>query len=336
MKKEILKNLEMIQQKDKEWGKKIHTCLKELEKKGWGNRKFRILYGHFITKPMTVYEYIDACISNPPKQLFFAVQNIYNKFKNPKITLLSVRDIFEGHQNELMIENKSCLGKKGLIETKVALMPGKIKVPEIEYKGVLPESLSKEELYSLFERMAEIKKSAKMLVEAEATTSLTHIVISSFYKCKDRNFMIITATNTSKDKISMFSETPIVTKDKKYYYYGDYLIKPSAESAPHWVIHSTLHKDKNPLCWSIIHIHNDRMTKISEHSNIKLKSVYIPVITKFSYSTEEIGKEIAGMLKEHKTFGVSVKAHGQWFVGKNLIELAEQIGGILKEVKGPR
>lgn len=327
-----------IWEQDRVWLSNICDYLGHFEDQSWSAREFRILYEQHVTKPITIYDYFRSCILDDSKQLFFSIKNIYSRFIKSNVYILSIRDILEYYESDLAEDNKNWFTNKDLIETphrsKEDVAQHSHQPPSMNYGEILPDFLSREDFYYLFARMGEIRKHAKYLIDERATISLTHIVISAYLKCKNnKNVMIITASNTYKDRLKIFSEMPIVTRECGFIYYGDISKKPSTEAVPHWVIHSRMSEENDARYKCIVHIHNEQMTTMSENSEIKVDSVFIPTIPHYDYGTEEIGGKIFEAIRVNNTFGVSVKAHGQWFVGENFRDLSQKIISLSTQLK---
>ena len=141
-------------------------------------------------------------------------------------------------------------------------------------------------------------------------------------------------SKTYKDRIQVFSQTPVVTKDPFFCYYGDYSNRPSTETISHWTIHHELAAKGDPRHKFIVHIHNDQMTSISESADadITVGSLVIPSVPHSPYGSEELGRKIIACLNERGAWAVSVQAHGQWFIGQDLEEMSQDIVQILRQL----
>ncbi len=329
----------MVWKEEKEWLQKICSYLEQFENKNWSNRKFRILYGQYVTKPISIFDYFEVCIMDEPKQLYFTIKNIYDRLDKSSVSLLSVRDILEDYEDTLVHENIEHFKKRALIEDKFPHQSERdkekhaYKPPTVNYKGLFPEFLNKKDINYVFKKMEEIRRFSEFLINEEATISFTHIVLSSYYICKKKPIMLITASNTLKDRLRIFSDIPVVVREEEFYYFGDVSMRPSTETIPHWIIHSKLHQEHLSRYASIIHIHNEEMTTIAEHSDVMAGNILIPTIPHYDYGTEKIGNEIANSMLKNNVYGVTVKAHGQWFVGESFEGLSREIINILKELR---
>lgn len=164
-----------IWEQDRVWLSNICDYLEHFEEQCWSARKFRILYGQYITKPITIYDYFRSCILDDPKQLFFSIKNIYKRFIKSSVYILSMRDILEDYESNLAEENKDWFAKKDLIETphpsEEDVAQHSHQPPTMSYGENLPDFLSGEDFYYLFARMDEIKKYAKYLIDGAGRLS---------------------------------------------------------------------------------------------------------------------------------------------------------------------
>ncbi|GEM_PF-3213088 len=333
-------NGKMMWIEEEEWILKASELLEEFENKNWIDRKFRILYGQFVTKPISILEYINACILVDPPVLYYTIKNIFNRFSKSCVSLMSVRDIFEDYDGKLVEDNKEYFEKSGLIDGNFPHPSERDKLihasnpPTVNYKGIIPDFLDRNDIHYLFEKMDELRKNAKKMIDYEATVSLSHIVLSHFHLCNEKPVMLITASNTFKDRLKIFSEIPIIIKEDDFYFYGESTNKPSTEAITHWIIHSSMLKNKKDRYASIIHIHNETMTTIAEKSEkLELETAIIPTIPHYDYGTEDLGERIFNAFNINNTFGVTVRAHGQWFIGDTFEGLSRDIKKILHEVE---
>ncbi len=329
----------MAWKEDEEWLLLICKYLEDFESRDWGNRKFRIFYGQQVTRRITIYDYLANCIVDSPKQLYLTIRNVYNRLDKTRVALLSIRDIFEDYDASLAEENKEHFLKANLLQERFPHPSESDRErysydpPTIRHQGAFPTFVNRKDIDSVFAKMEEVKSFSARLIREGATISFTHMVLSAYMICNQKPIMLITASNTYKDRLKVYSDTPIVTEDEGYLYFGDSSMRPSSEAIPHWIIHSMLFAQNDNRYHSIIHIHNEELTAIAEHSDVRLGPVFIPTIPHYDFGTEQIGREIAKSLLNNQVSGVSVRSHGQWFVGPSFDSVFRAIADAIEASK---
>ncbi len=321
---------------------KIAKTLKEayyLPNGGW-DRKFNINYSEFSFRQARIWHYMAAAIQYMPIDVVAeAIKNIVEfQKRKPYAMHLSARDIYSnifetyrGKDAKAIVTYHEKLGQNTSLELPEFLrkkdredylkwINGKQTEVKIDFDQSILDELSIQDHKQYSEIVFSMKTSAYQIA-TEIITSETHIVLSAAFKLENgRNIVVISATNTDKNNLLVYSQTPIVWKNGEgLKYFCDPSHRPSSEILAHWVLHEKL-KDRYSC---LVHSHAVDIldyVKLSDTDgfrNLILPEGEIKTISWESQGTEQFGEHIYQGIKESELPATVVEDHGIWIAGES-------------------
>jgi ribulose-5-phosphate 4-epimerase/fuculose-1-phosphate aldolase len=184
------------------------------------------------------------------------------------------------------------------------------------YAGPYPAVLQPADARWLFSRMAEMQTVAADVLRTGLAVSSSHIVISA----RRGRFLAITATDTDKSEVRLYSHTPLVTlAGKRLRYYGDRAHPPSSETLSHWYLHRALARLDPGAAACLLHFHHVGLREAAQAgTDLNLGQWRIPCVAPRAYGSREQGLAMATAMHRARSRAVTVAAHGTWFAGNSL------------------
>jgi len=248
--------------------------------------------------------------------------------RHPGLAVISVRELFAGVESDLRAQALDLFRKAEALQPYgMEALAGESKAakPVVGYGGPFPERRRSVDLHWFFARMQEMQATAAAVLREGMAVSSTHIVISA----RRGDVMTITAANTDKFQVHLFSQTPLVmTARKGFVYYGDRQYPPSSEAASHWHLHQAL-PAAGGAC--LLHFHHAGLRDAVHAGEVlHLGSLRIPCMTPLIYGTREQGLAMAQTLRRHRTRAVTVAEHGTWFAAKDFASALKLARGAVR------
>jgi ribulose-5-phosphate 4-epimerase/fuculose-1-phosphate aldolase len=240
--------------------------------------------------------------------------------RHPDLAVISVRELLAGTEADLRIRVLKLFSAAGALQSYgVPESPGaRAKQPPLPYGGPWPRTLKAPEAAWFFTRMQEIQATAAAVLRAGLAVSSTHIVISA----RRGRFMTITASDTDKSQVRLFSHTPLVTQaSKRFVYYGDKGFPPSSETASHWHLHQALASQLPRRGEFLVHFHHDGLRAAARPGKILTRGLLrIPCIAPLRYGSRAQGLAMAAAMRRAGSSAVTIAHHGTWFTGASFAE----------------
>jgi ribulose-5-phosphate 4-epimerase/fuculose-1-phosphate aldolase len=229
--------------------------------------------------------------------------------EHPGLAVVSVRELFAGAEARLRSRAQALFRRAGLLR-RYGRPEGagpESRRAAARYGGAFPPGLAPGAARWLFARMADIRDTAAAVLHEGLALSSSHVVLSA----RHGDFLTITATDTDKRQVQLFSQTPLVTKrTRAYVYYGDPAFAPSSETAAHWELHRAL----GPAGACLLHFHHAGLRDAAcPGEMLSPGGVRIPCVAPRPYGTPAQGRELAAALRRARAGAVTVAGHGTWF-----------------------
>lgn len=294
-------------------------------KLGYKKKKINFLAVFFVTAmshPLSARQILQLLRPLGPDVVDTAADNLERlQREHPGLAVVSVRELFAGFESHLRDRARQLFAAAGRLDPEFQAAAGPkpaARIPSIHYGGALPPRFTPAALRWLFTQMAEVKKAAAAILRQGLAISPSHIVISA---CQD-DFMTITATNTDKTSVNLYSQTPLVTRrGNRFVYFGDPQYPPSSETVSHWQLHQSL-REAQAGPWShVLHFHHAGLRDAALAGRaLRAGRMAIPCIDPAAYGSAQQGKALARALLQARTQAATVAGHGTWFVGRSLPE----------------
>lgn len=228
---------------------------------------------------------------------------------HPRPAVVSVRDLFAGAEERLRARAQALFRRAGLLRRYGRPAPGgrRSHRAAARYGGAYPNALAPAAARWLFARMAEIQTTAAAVLREGLAVSSSHVVLSA----RRGAWMTVTATDTDKREVRVYSQTPLVTRTSRgFVRYGDPEFTPSSETASHWELHRAL--GSSGAC--LLHFHHDGLRDAARTGTVLcFGGVRIPCVAPRSYGSPLQGQELVAALRRARARAVTIAGHGTWF-----------------------
>ena len=232
--------------------------------------------------------------------------------RHPGTAVISVRDLFTGEETFLRDRARKAFRAAGCLQ-RLGKSTAAAAAARPIYGGALPSRIPGGALFRLFRAMNRIRTTAAAVLEEGLAVSSTHVVISR----REGRWMTITATDTDKHRVAVYSHTPLVQRrGGRFVFYGDPHHLPSSETESHWYLHQALTAWKSREGAALLHIHHPGLREsASDGVCHDLGGQRIVGMEPRTYGSREQGEAMAALVRRHRAGAVTLCGHGTWFYG---------------------
>jgi len=237
--------------------------------------------------------------------------------RHPGLAVISVRELFAGVEQDVRDRALKRFTAARALQPYGNPAPSGVLVAKtvVRYGGPYPEALPPRQARWFFERMREIQTTAAAVLQEGLAVSSSHVVISA----RQGRWMTITATNTDKTQVHLFSQTPLVTQTAgRFTYYGDPSFPPSSETDSHWHLHGALEPLAPAAGRFLLHFHHAGLRDaVRAGETLALGSLRIPCMAPLTYGTRDQGLAMAAAMRRADTRALTLAEHGTWFTERS-------------------
>jgi ribulose-5-phosphate 4-epimerase/fuculose-1-phosphate aldolase len=294
--------------------------------------KLAVFFFTHVTEPLRQSDIWDTLKPLGSRWLQLAKRNVQNLTKRfPGLKVITIRELLAGIENQVQQDVLKLFKQTKTLQQLGSRSPMPPQDGTPRYQGKFPLKIKLQDAQRMFAAMGLMQDMAAEILKRGWALSSSHIVLSAWFD----QTMVITASNTDKHAVQLYSQTPIVQRQQqRWIYFGDKAFRPSTEMVCHWYIHAMLQKGKKMPFQALVHFHHQGLREVGQvhrvwcHNNIR-----IPCVAPETYGSQQMGEIMASAFEKQQVRAVTVANHGTWFLGSSLSAAFAQAEKTLKGVK---